>query len=76
MQAVAPRTRDTYPDACPKFFSTVLFQFFSSIYFWVVIAYVIVYRIWILRLRVSPDPDRDPDTSMLPDLTFLVVRFN
>ena len=24
---VAPRTRDTYPDACPKIFSIILFNF-------------------------------------------------
>jgi len=31
-----------------------------SMYFWVVITYVIVYRIWILRSRASPDPNREP----------------
>ena len=57
-------------------FLTILFQFSSSIYFWVVFACVIWYRIWILSLKVSPDPDWEPDTSMLPDLIFLEVRFD
>ena len=54
-------------------FLTVLFQFSSSIYFWVVIAHVIWYRIWILSLKVSPDLDQEPNTSILPDLIFLIV---
>ena len=72
LQAVAPRSRDTYPYTCSDFL-TVLFQFSFSIYFRVVIAYIIWYWIWILSLRVSPDLDREPDTSILPNLTFLVV---
>ena len=59
----------------PKFLDRIV-QFSSSICFWVVITYVIVYRIWILRPRVSSDPDREPDTSLQSDLTFLVVRFD
>ena len=72
---IAPRSRDTYPDTCPDFL-TILFQFPSSIYFWVVIAYVIWSQIWILSLRVSIDLDLKPDTGLLPYLTFLVVWFD
>ena len=69
-----------YPGYVPRCvsqnLSTVLIQFSSGICFWVVITYVTVYRIWILRPRVSPDLDRELDIGIPPNLTFLVVRFD
>ena len=71
VESVAPRS-GTRTQIGVLNFLTVLFQFSSSIYFWVVIAYIIWCQIWILSLRVSPDLNRALDSSVLPDLTSLV----
>jgi len=70
-----PCSRDTYLDTCPNFFNRMV-SISPRIWFWFVIIYIMLYWIWILRLRVSPGLDRGTDTSVLSDLTFLIIRFD
>ena len=70
---VTPRPRNMYPDTCLDFLTV----FFSGIYFYFVIIYIIIWhRIWIFGLKVCHISNPGPDLSVLLDLAFLLVKFD
>jgi len=66
---VAPHSRDTYPDTCPNFFDRINLIFFRYMLLGCDFLCYCVSNLD-LRPRVRPDPDREPDISLLPDLIF------